>query len=233
MVIINSGMPKSATTLLVRYQKDLVSARSKDNGIAKWKEISNYGYVDAIDAETEVKIRQIHENHGDFVVKTHCGPTRALKRLIDDKIAKATFSFRDPRDTMLSAKDHGDRTRAGGDPSGAFRNITSIDTAMKFAKSSIDIYRAWVSYGNVLFVRYEEFMQDRYSWLKEVALYLQFDLPESVLKEIYLRHEDNRKATLNFNKGTTERWKDEMSLEDQQKCLSIFGDHLRSMGYES
>jgi hypothetical protein len=56
-------------------------------------------------------------------------------------------------------------------------------------------------------------------------------VPAETLVEIYQRHEQKKATAHNFNKGTTECWRSEMSPEDQQLCREAFGPDLSEMGY--
>jgi hypothetical protein len=153
-------------------------------------------------------LRQVHDSHGPFVVKTHREPTPATRELIESGIAQATFAYRDPRDCVLSALDHAERSRRGADPTGAFGNLRSVAESVAFYRDCcLGNYRAWRSYGTVLLIRYEDFMADKPGWLARMA------------------------EQFGSAKGTTERWRGEMSAEDQRYCRQSFGPDLAAMGY--
>jgi len=230
MIIINSGMPKAGTSLLVRYQRDLIAASYPNNGIS---EVYNRfkGFVDTIDAPMADTLRKIHDGFGPFAIKTHSEPTAAIRDLIETGIAKASFSFRDPRDTVLSALDHAARSRKGLDPTGAFSNLCTMQDAVYFTRGSIKLYSKWKCFGSVLFVRYEEFMLEKLNLLKIMAEYFNIRLSNEQLNEIYIKHELAKETAWNFNKGTTDRWKTELSSDDLALCDSVFGKELVIMGY--
>jgi hypothetical protein len=230
--IINSGMPKSGTTLLVAYQNDLLRSAFPDNGIEELRKHTYGGYVEVIDEAVAETLRGVHDAFGPFVVKTHREPTPATRDLIENGLAKATFSFRDPRDTVLSGLDHAERTRKGLDPSGAFGDLKTVQDAIALTQGSIGNYRAWSDYGKAMLVRYENLMADKPGHLARMADYFGLNIPEDTLRQIYEQHERQKETAWNFNKGTTERWRTEMSADDIRLCEEAFGSALKQMGYE-
>ncbi len=232
MIIINSGIPKSGTSLLVAYQNDLIRSASPCHGIDEWQRHSHGGYVQTIDDAAAQTLRRVHDGHGDFVVKTHTGPTGAIRQLIHDGTARASFSFRDPRDVVLSALDHARRTRRGLDPSGAFGDLHSLSDAITFTRRTLATYAIWRAYGHATFIRYEDLMADKLRWLRKMVSHFGLAVSDRQLHAIYEKHERLKESAWNFNKGTTERWKSEMSAEDLALCEEAFGAKLETMGYE-
>lgn len=231
MIIINSGMPKSGTSLAVRYQRDLIASCYPQNGIDEiWKRYK--GFVDNINDSMAATLIDIYNEFGPFAVKTHAGPTSAIRKMVDSGIAKASFSFRDPRDTVLSALDHAEKSRKGIDPTGAFEDLLSIPDAINFARKSIDLYFEWLIYGRALFIRYEDFMPDKLQVLRGMAQYFALNVSEADLIKICDKHESIKETAWNFNKGTTDRWRFEMSPHELALCDEAFGCKLVRMGYE-
>lgn len=128
MIIISSSIPKSASTLVFRYQQDLLGLASHKNVIAqeKFDNYSNYGFLRKIGLKEFVIIIFIKIKYGNIVIKTHSELTFLIKLLMALGLAKATFCYRDPRDIILSAIDHGERSRKGLDPSNGFKNMKTI-----------------------------------------------------------------------------------------------------------
>lgn len=231
MIIINSGIPKSGSTLIFEYQKELIKSAYPKNGTKELFKNSYGGYIETIDESVEKKLIYIHKNHGPFVVKTHTGPTKAIKNLIKTGHAKATFSIRDPRDVIISAMEHGERTRSGGDPSRAFSEINSIRDGLIFSGIYIKTYKSWRTYGNVLFIRYEDMIRNKLGQIKNMAEYFNFSLKNHVIEKIYNHIETSN--LVNLNKGTIKRWKTEMSLKDINLCNKYLGADMESMGYKT
>lgn len=216
---------------MVRYQRDLIAASYLDNGIS---EVYNRfkGFVDTIDAPMAGTLCKIHDGFGPFVIKTHSEPTEAIRDLIDSGLAKASFSLRDPRDTVLSALDHADRSRKGLDPTGAFSDLQTIKDAVDFTRRSIKLYSKWKCFGKAFFVRYEDFMLEKQNILKTMSDYFDIEPSNEQLNAIYIKHELAKETAWNFNKGTINRWKTELSLDDLALCEAAFAGELVSMGYD-
>jgi len=231
MIIINAGMPKSGTSLAVRYQRDLIHVMNPRNGIEEVRNRYN-GFLDTIDDAMADSLRKIHDVFGPFAIKTHSEPSSGIRSLIDSGIARASFSFRDPRDTVLSALDHAKRTRNGLDPSGAFSELRTISDSISFSRGSINTYLAWRTYGKAFFIRYEDFMAEKMGVLRDMALYFELDISDGELITIYEKHESIKESAWNFNKGTTDRWRAELSQHDLALCDEAFGGELAEMGYE-
>lgn len=235
MIVINAGMPKSATTLVMEYQKDMIQYRSPKNALEEMRSHTPGGgvYVDEIDETFAETMRAIHCQHGEFLVKTHSGPANAIKGLVADGEARASFCFRDPRDTILSAIDHGERTRKGLDGTGAFKDVTDVAGAIGFTRKHISLYFAWKDYGEALLIQYEDFMADKVGHLKRTADYFAYEIGKQALLEIFEKHEGKKETAWNFNTGRCFRWKTEMSGQDVMLCEEAFGEEIVAMGYES
>jgi len=231
MIIINSSIQKSGSTLIFRYQKDLIRLSERKNAQKRFNRYSYYGFVHRVNLRVFFIMLYIHLFHGDFVVKIHTGPTLFIRFLLLLKVAKATFSYRDPRDVILSAIDHGRKTRKNMDTTGAFIDFISIEGSIPLVKRWTRLWYQWKRFNHVLFIRYEEMMDDKMHLLRQIAGYLGYTPDDSEIDAIYTRHEKNKEKAWNFNKGTTYRYRTEMSPEDIQLCNEAFSDSLQEMGY--
>lgn len=231
MIIINCGMPKSATTLVGMYEMDLITAAFPNNAI-EYSKKNNKNWVPEFTSEAVSSILQMHECYGSFVVKTHSHLRDEMKELVKSGIAKITFCYRDPRDTILSAIDHGERSRKGLDRTGALKEITSVRRGIKFAKWSIGLFDSFSKFDDKLLIKYETFMDNRSACLRMIARHLGLELDNDTLETIYSKHEMLRESSWNFNKGASYRWKDEMSLDDLELCEKELGEGIKKMGYD-
>ena len=231
MIIINCGMPKSGTTLLMEYQKDLIRHLKPQNGLEKFKSHFPTEYFPNADHETVGLLSKISDQYGDFIIKTHSKPSSWIRNLVANHKAKISFSFRDPRDIMLSAIDHGERSRQGIDPSHAFAKVCTSRDAIPLAKSSIKLYYAWRRYGQALFVKYENLVLNKIQYLKNLASYFGYRIEEKKLYTIFQKHEHLKEQAWNFNKGAINRWETEMSKEEAAFYTSLFKKDLVTMGY--
>jgi hypothetical protein len=215
----------------MEYEKELIERTCSRNALNEIDKHSYRGYVELIDKSRGRVLRSLLRKFGPFVVKTHCGPTPTIKKLISSGLARASFCFRDPRDVALSVLDHADRTRRGLDASGAFANVHTLSDAIEFSSAYIDNYFAWREFGKALFIKYEDLMADKPGYLDRIANYFGFPVTDDALVDIFEKHERLKKQAWNFNKGLTERWRSEMTTADLALCKEVFGDRLTKMGY--
>lgn len=232
MIIINTGVPKSATTLLFDYQKDIISKVYNSKGLEAFERMNNGSlFVQDFDVKMFNILCKVHDEFGSLVIKTHEPPNEDIKRLIEIQGAKVTCCYRDPRDVILSAIDHGKRTRKGLDKSGAFRDIYTVeDAAKEFVKWS-EIYFNWNEYGNVLMVKYESFINDKINTIYRVLKFLGVHLNRNDLLSIHYKQEELKTTKENFNKGVNNRWKNEMSVNELGICNNLLSEIITNMGY--
>ena len=103
MIVISSSIPKSGSTLVYKYQQDLLALANQNNIVAqeKFNKYSIRGFLRGIYFQDFFTIIFIKIQYGNIVVKTHSKPAFFIKLLITLGLAKATFSYRDPRDIIL------------------------------------------------------------------------------------------------------------------------------------
>ena len=233
MIVINNGVPKSATTLIMEYQKSLIMASSSQNGLEEWVTQNNGSiFIPSIqDTHLETLLR-IEREFGDLVIKMHRPPSETnTRRLVEEFSARVTCCYRDPRDIVLSAMDHGVRTRNGLDKSGAFGNIITVEDGAREFKQWARIYYGWEKYGRALMIKYEDLMADRLSILTRVANFLEMHPGKQALERICDKHEREKKSAWNFNKGTSYRWKSEMTSDQLERCNELLSEDITRMGY--
>lgn len=233
MIIISSSIPKSASTLVYSYQKNLLALVDLNNIIAQeeFKKYSNCGFLRGIYVRDFLTITFLKIKYGNIVIKTHSKPTFFIKLLINLGLAKATFYYRDPRDILLSAIDHGERTRKGLDTSNACKNMITVRDSLPVVKSWTSNWYKWKEFGKVFLIRYEDLMENKLSYLQQMSDYFNLKLKKEQIEAIYLKHEKIKNTTWNFNKGTTERAKTEMNDSDLLLCDRELKNILEDMNY--
>ena len=79
MIIISSSIPKSASTLVYHYQKDLLALANQNNAVAQeeFKKYSNYGFLRITDFNLKMfsSVIFIKIKYGNIVIKTHSKPS--------------------------------------------------------------------------------------------------------------------------------------------------------------
>ena len=155
------------------------------------------------------------------------------------RILKATYIFRDPRDVAISAFEHGEKIRAGGQRH-TFGMLDSIEASILFVKSLLKIWDQWEecrqAFGNhMLFVRYEDLVVDPVKESRRLAGFLGIDVSPKILLEIEKRYVVDSDQVdlkgLHFNKGVTGRFRHLMNQKERYLCREHFGSYLQKMGY--
>jgi len=170
--------------------------------------------------------------YGNVVVKTHCAPTPLISLIQGSSFSKATYCYRDPRDVILSAIDHGRRSREGIDKTGAFIGFEKVLDSIPIVNSMLDNFYLWQKVPNTLFIRYEDVMNEPEKQLKNMINFLGWSIADDELKKLVDKYDKNKGESWNFNKGTTCRWKSEMSAEEIEATTKAFYPFLEKMGYE-
>lgn len=176
-----------------------------------------------------------HARGNTFVVKTHAGPTPSLRLLMAMGIAKATYIYRDPRDVVLSALDHGERVRKAGKPN-VLAQLHSVEDAVRYVRPLLGDWEAWTKTNHTLLMRYEDLARDTLGALNRLAEFLALDISKQDLQRVAARYEqENQDAvmreSLHFNKGIVGRFRSRMTPEDLDLCAKQFDPYLKRMGY--
>jgi hypothetical protein len=241
MFIVSIGMKKSGSAYLYNIVNDLlletghVDARKikdkhKLHGLMKWHN-NNVGDLSFL---TVARLYRINRIEGTFVVKTHEPPGITARLLNKAGNLKIIYSYRDPRDALLSATDHGRRIIADGEYH-TFAKIVDFDVALKTVNSWIDIWEKCAKISNVLLLKYDDLMTNPLGCVTNILNYLELSLDDDQIQEILWKYSKNNpggeRKRLHFNKAEIYRYKEEMPLEQKNKCLDYFGKRLLDMGY--
>jgi Sulfotransferase domain len=232
MILISSSLPKSGSTLVANYQESLIELVAPRNGQARLREVFKGRFIAALTPPVVARLLFIHARYGTLVVKTHSPATPVVRGLISSGVAKASYCYRDPRDVILSAIDHGKRSRAGEDPARAFIEYATIDDSLPRVQALVGRWRGWQRFGKAHFIRYEQLMADKLGSLRAMAAALGWSLSEAQLEAIVAKHQPKRGLSHNFNKGTAYRYRSEMSPEEIARCTAAFKDVLAQYHYE-
>ena len=179
-----------------------------------------------------MKLLVITFSHGPVVVKTHCPASPLVKWLINLGLAKATYCYRDPRDVVLSVIDHGEKRRKGVIEPKAFAEYENVLQTIPMIKTHLNFCSSWNTFGKVHVLRYEELNKNKFNEIRKMADYLQWEIHEDDLKHIIQKHERLKYTHSRFNKGVTQRYKNEMSESELLACNNTFRDFLIQLDYE-
>jgi hypothetical protein len=231
MIILSNSIPKTGSTLLANYQEDILGVSKVKSGQAALRSSFNGRFIENPLIHLLFNLSRIESKHGSVVVKCHWRPSLYLDLYCRFQNVRMTMMYRDPRDMILSMIDHGNRSRKSKDPSGGFRDCVDvfqlIPRTVKFMKRQ----QYFESKDYVHNVKYEDMMSDPLTVLQKMVAFLEWKVKDESLKEIIELRDKSKKTSWNFNKGTTQRWKDEMNQEEKDACLEAFEPHLRRLNY--
>ena len=232
MIILSNALPKTASTLLASYQQRIITASKMRNGQEVLNSQFSGRYISHPSQQVLFNLFWINLTDGSFVVKCHWRPSRSLALYCRLPGVRMTMAYRDPRDIILSMIDHGRRTRNSKNPSGAFHECFDVIELIPQTLQLMKQLQAWQSQKYVHCVRYEDMMSNPLKVLKEMVAFFGWQIDDVVLQEIIESFERTKKTSHNFNKGTTERWRVEMTQREQDACLNAFKPHLSRLSYD-
>jgi len=243
MLIISAGMPKSGSAYFYNVINEL-ALNSK--GFTDARQIKNNRNLDqvlmwhnnnvgALSFKKLLKLCLISIVDGSFVVKTHNSPNRSVRILSMLGLIKIVYSYRDPRDVLLSATDHGEKIMKDGE-SHTFAKMVNFDDALSNVKSWINIWELYTNMPSALCIKYEDMMDNPLEAVKSIKKHLDLSVSEEKTQEIIWKYsKDNPEGDrtgMHFNKPKNFRYLSEMTQEEQMKCRSEFGAALVKMEYD-
>ena len=123
MLIVSSGMQKSGSAYIYNVINDLLikSGKTDAREIKEKYQLANMRWYNnnifKMDWKSLWRLIRLSWKEKSFAVKTHSGPTSALNIFSKLGWVRVIYIYRDPRDVLLSAIDHGKRILAEGDRS--------------------------------------------------------------------------------------------------------------------
>jgi sulfotransferase family protein len=244
MIVLSAGMPKAGSGWYFNLTNDLLIAA----GYQDVREIRRRYRLQAILRFQNCNIGKLswrnlglltipHLLGNTFVVKTHQSPSTSLRRLISGGIIRATYIYRDPRDVVISAFEHGQRLRSRGETH-TFGQLHSLTDAILLAAHSLTIWEQWLQPGLALTVRYEDLVADPVQELGRLAEFLSVRVPyESLCRTVAAYHparitaDENKVDALHFNQGVVGRFRAVLKPEELALCQQQLGGYIKKMGY--
>jgi hypothetical protein len=240
MLILSAGMPKSGSAYFYNVLNGLLTAAGfpdaravKDRygltGVMRW-------HNNNVDVRLGLLLRLwlISRRAGPFVVKTHAAPPPSLKLLASLRCVRVVYTYRDPRDVLLSAIDHGQKILAAGEHH-TFASLVEFDKAFAAVQAWLQTWRAYHAMPNVLGIRYEDLLADPIRTLRRCEAFLGLDVTDDARTAVLWQYDrDNPEAageSMHLNKAVAFRYRTEMSPEHRQRFRDALGDTLRAMGY--
>ena len=242
MIILSAGMQKSGSAYFYNVINELlIEAGNTDarqikikyglNNLMKWHN-NNIG---KLSLNKFIRFWRISNKEGAFAVKTHAGPNRLTKILNKLGIISIAYCYRDPRDVLLSAVDHGKNILSSGD-NHTFAKMVDFDKALKKVKAWLGIWKKYADMPGVLMLKYEEMMERPFETTKAIEEFLGISITAEKRKEILWKFSrDNPggdRTGMHFNKAIIYRYKTEMTPEQKAMCQTAFLEYLEIMCYD-
>ncbi len=243
MIVISAGMPKSGSAWYFNLINDVLVVA----GCSDVRDIRERFGLDSIllhhncnigelNHKTMLPLLAPHNLGHTFVVKTHEAPTPFVQHLINEGTVKATYIFRDPRDVVLSAMDHGRRIRESGQYH-TFADCETLEKTVGAVKQWLGIWEQWKSINGVLCIRYENLLQNAINELKRLIAFLGLDGKHIDAQNVIARYnkenlDHSKNDYLHFNEGIAERFRALMNPQELAYCRDQFGHSLEKMGCE-
>ncbi len=235
MIIVSSGFPKSASTLLFLYTEEILRQSGIRSAQTNFRKKYPEGFINRFGFLNTSYLLFLNLFSGSVVVKTHSGPDFFLRMLIRMKIAKVYYSVRDPRDVILSALDHSSKARTKGAQTPADKSFAIYMTKEDLytpLKMHFSRYLAWNAFGAYLEVRYENLLTNPENELKKVLQFLGLNQFEKLLPEIVDSFARKKSETKNFNKGELSRFEKEFSSDEIIQIENEINFMISGMGYQ-
>ena len=245
MIVLSAGLPKSGTGLLFNLTNDLLE-QTGHIGVRRLRENHHLEdllefhncLIDTFSWNAARRLLPLHWRGHRFVVKTHGGPNPVMRVLSRAGILRATYLYRDPRDVVLSAIDHGRKLREQGQTH-TFAKCRSLEDTIPFAMRWLVRTTPWMRARNVLCMRYEDLIGNPIRQMEKLAAFLDID-PGAAginLETLYRAYDirdgsSSKKNALHLNRGIAGRFRNEMSVKDLARCNQAFRDYLPLLGYE-
>ncbi len=235
MIYISASFPKSASSLLFLYTEKMLLVSGMRTGQSFFRNYYKEGFVPRIGIVNGVFFLFVSLFFGNIVIKTHGGYNYVTRLLIAMGLAKGFYIYRDPRDVILSALDHGvnARTKEHKTPADrAFERCTNKEQLYPVIKKYYLYYRQWTSSGTNKVITYSDLLTVPVETLEELSRFLKLSIAISQLQELITGFNNKKVELKNFNKGKLYRFNEEMTQEEVEAVEKNVGDCIQEMGFK-
>ncbi|HOP46453.1 MAG TPA: sulfotransferase domain-containing protein [Desulfobacteraceae bacterium] len=241
-LVLSGGMPKSGSAYVYNLINDLMIAAGHMDAREIKRKYGLHSFIMGINNRIGrlyiwriLRLVCFVRKEGSFVVKTHSCPGPTVMLLNHLGLIRIIYIYRDPRDVLISAVDHGKKLLSRG-KNYSFAKMVEFDDSLKNVMKWLRIWKVYSIIPGILMIRYEDLMNNPVETVEGVSRFLGFDLDHNTLESIVWKYsrdnpEWNRKG-MHFNKAIAFRYKTEMPAEQQKICSDKMGGYLEKMGYE-
>jgi len=170
-------------------------------------------------------LRKLADQHGPFVLKTHDPYPWIPEAAKRDADCPLLYTYRDPRDVVLSALDHGARSRARGETH--FANCVDLASAILSGQHWCREAMEWLGDPAVYRCSYHEMLTDPLGAVTRLANHCGLEQPAGFAERSVTTEKRNRTPGRDqFRHGKVSRWRDELNRREQRTCRRAFAEWL-------
>lgn len=241
MLIISAGMPKSGSGYFYNVLNEILiesgypdARRVKQDyhleNIMRWHN-NNIG---DLPLNKIMKLWLVSVRAGSFCVKTHMASQPAVRPMMKAGLIRVIYTYRDPRDAVLSVIDHGRKLLSQGKYH-TFAKKADFDSAFRAVPAWFKTWSHYKVLPGTKMLRYEQLIQDPFAVVRDVAQFLKIDTDEQKAREILWRYSrfnsSGKRKGLHYNKAVVSRYTREMTPEQKQRFKYEYGAILKAMQY--
>jgi len=231
-------MPKSGSSLLRYYIREMINlvsseAQLKLNQLIHNKIIAGKGhFLNELNNNIIDQLLSLIYPDKQLLIKVHLDFSSGLDFLTKNHSILMTYSYRDPRDVILSAMDHYKRARENGtnefETCDTFENTAR--TVLRWSENAVK----WINSGSAFNINYEYFLENKIEVLRAVNEKAGFGLNDQELNNIIKKEIETRQYGKNqFNTGKTNRYHEEMTEKQINFCNQLFADVIPVLSKQS
>jgi len=242
MLVVSAGMQKSGSAYIYNVINDIMEAAGNSDARqikSRYKldhVMKQYNNSIALSYSNLLRLASIARREGSFAVKTHQRPNVLLRLMLALGQVKVIYVYRDPRDVMLSAMDHGKRIIERGEKHG-FAQMTDFDSALNNVRRWCIVGRSYWRLRGAISVSYEQLMHHPLDVVGRLMDYLGLKVDAVVVKAILDRYsrdhvsDPDLRSALHLNKAETDRYVREMTGEQTKRVNAELGWFIEEAGY--
>jgi len=245
MIIISGGMPRSGS----RWYRRVTQGLLQEAGYPGIKELREK-YGPQLDPQLHpglklhrlIKFDRLARAGETFTVKTHTPPTIAMQWYLATDRFTGTYTYRDPRDVVVSALELGRKMREEGlgqrflgiGPYRSFARLHTVEGAITWLRwMQIPNCMRWIRNPNVLVTKYEDIRADTFGQIKRLSEFIGLELGDEQISDVIARFDSGStpRSGKIINKGIIGRYREVFSPEEQALLNKKLGKYIVELGY--
>jgi hypothetical protein len=176
----------------------------------------------------------LHLRGHRFCVKTHQAVGHTVGAL-PPSVVRVVYSYRDPRDVLVSLLDHGKKIRSAG-MTHTFAALDSFEKALYHVERECRVWQKMQRVRGVVQVSYEALLGDTPGQLQRVTRAVGIDLDSRQIKAVVQNYEPEQLDAvgadmLHLNKAQAGRFRSILTPQQQEQARSHLLPWLSAMGY--